>query len=131
LFLDSQIFFFKIPTSCYEEYQIAEDAQISPNSEYHTFAGIEKNIKLIESSMLPIEIGRVAEVAQKNSDNPEDNKEGNNLQKSENNAIEKNDLVPIEYYAINLMQFIKSKKQPIKENHREVTKMLNLLVETD
>ena len=81
--------------------------------------------------MLPIEIGRVAEVAQKNSDNPEDNKEGNNLQKSENNAIEKNDLVPIEYYAINLMQFIKSKKQPIKENHREVTKMLNLLVETD
>jgi isochorismate synthase EntC len=81
--------------------------------------------------MLPIEKGRVVEVAKKDSDNPEDNKEGNNLQNSEKNAIEKNDLVPIDYYVINLMQLIKSKKQPIKENHREVTKILNQLVETD
>jgi hypothetical protein len=131
LFLDSQIFFFKISTNCYEEYQIKEVPQISPNSEYHTFAGIEKNIKLIESSMLPIEIRKVTEIAQKNSDNPEDYKEGNHLQKSEKNAIDKNDLVPIEYFVINLMQFNKSKRQPRKENHRVVTKILNQLVETD
>jgi hypothetical protein len=81
--------------------------------------------------LLPIEIGRVAQVAHKDSDNPEDNKVGNNLQKSERNAIVKNDLVPIEYFVINLMQFIRSKQQPIKESHREVTKMLNQLVTTD
>ena len=39
--------------------------------------------------------------------------------------------VPIEYYAINLMQFIKSKVQTIEENHRDLTKILNQLVETD
>ena len=111
-----------------------EDAQISPNSEYHSFAGIEKNIGFIESSMLPKEKVRVAEVAQKNSNNPEGNKEENNLQKSLINALEAKDIidpVPIEYFVINLMQLIKSKQQPIKENHREVTKMLNQLVGTD
>ena len=81
--------------------------------------------------MLPIEIRKVTEIAQKNSDNPEDYKEGNHLQKSEKNAIDKNDLVPIEYFVINLMQFNKSKRQPRKENHRVVTKILNQLVETD
>jgi hypothetical protein len=129
--LDSQIFFFKISTNCYEEYQIKEVPKISPNSEYHTFAGIEKNIKLIESSMLPSEIGKVSEIAHKESDDKEDNNEGNNLQKSEKNAIDKNDLVPIEYFVINLMQFNKSKREPRKENHKVATKVLNQLIETD
>jgi hypothetical protein len=50
---------------------------------------------------------------------------------SERNAIQKNELVPIEYFAIDLMQLINSKQQPIKENHREVIQVLNQLVETD
>ena len=58
-------------------------------------------------------------------------KEQEKLLNSERNAIQKNELVPIEYYAINLMQLIKSKEQPINESHRDVTHMLNQLIETD
>jgi hypothetical protein len=51
--------------------------------------------------------------------------------KNQRNEVHKDELVPIEYFAINLMQLIKSKNQPIKEIHREVIQMCNKLVETD
>jgi hypothetical protein len=66
--------------------------------------------------------------------NPEVSEEGNEedkLMKNQRNEVQKDELVPIEYFAINLMQLIKSKNQPIKEIHREVIQMCNKLVETD
>ena len=87
-------------------------------------------MKIIESQMLQIQEGKVIAEEEKDSNHPEDGKEGENLQSSEKDAIQKKP-VPIEYFVINLMQLIKSKEQPIKESHREVSQMLNQLVETD
>jgi hypothetical protein len=67
----------------------------------------------------------------KNYEQSEKNKEEEKLQNSQRNAIQKNELVPIEYFAINLMHLIKSKRQPIMESHRQVIQILNQLVETD
>ena len=53
------------------------------------------------------------------------------LKNSEKDAMSEHELVQIEYFVINLMQLITSKQQPILENHREVTKILKNLVETD
>ena len=75
-------------------------------------------MKIIERKMLQIE-------------EPKVNMEEQELKNKERNAIQKNELVPIEYYAINLMQLIKSKEQPMNETHREVTHMLKQLIETD
>ena len=69
---------------------------------------------------------------QMDSDHPEEGKEGDMLQNSERGEIQKEESVPIEYYAINLMQLMKSKEQhPHKECHREVTQILNNLIEKD
>jgi hypothetical protein len=81
--------------------------------------------------MLQIEEAKVIGEELKDFEQPEEGKKEDKLQKSEINAIQKNELVPIEYFAIDLMHFIKSKRQPIKENHREVIQTLNQLVETD
>jgi hypothetical protein len=81
--------------------------------------------------MLQIEEAKVNLGEKKNSIQPVEGKEEDKLKQSERDVISKKEPVPIEYFAINLTQLIKSKKQPIKENHREVTKILNQLVETD
>jgi hypothetical protein len=81
-------------------------------------------MKVIERQMLQIE---EAKVEMKVPEQPEEVK----LRDSERNAIPKNELVPIEYFAIDLMHMIKSKRQPILESHREVIQRLNQLVETD
>jgi hypothetical protein len=88
-------------------------------------------MKIIESKMLQIEEGKVLVEEKKDSDHLEEGKEGDELQNSEREVTQKKESVPIEYYAINLMQLIKSKQQPIKESHREVTQIMNQLVETD
>jgi hypothetical protein len=67
----------------------------------------------------------------KDSEPLEQGKEVDKLKNSDRDAIKKKEPVPIEYFAINLMNLIKSKDQPIKENHRDVTQMLNQLIETD
>jgi hypothetical protein len=59
----------------------------------------------------------------KDSNDPEKGKERDKL-----------DTVSTEYFAINLMNLIQSKHQSLNknhENHREVTKMLNKIVEID
>ena len=88
-------------------------------------------MKIIESQMLQIQEAKVVSEEDKDSNHPEEGKEGENLQSSEKDALQKKKPVPIEYFAINLLQLIKSKEQPIEESHREVTQMLNQLVETD
>jgi len=84
-------------------------------------------MKVIERQMLQIEEAKVVVEEVKDNDRTEKVK----LENSENNAIQKNELVPIEYFAIDLMHLIKSKIQPIQESHREVIQILNQLVETD
>ena len=52
LLIESQIFFFKIPSDSFDEYQILDEALIRPNSMYNNFPDIKKNIKEIERKML-------------------------------------------------------------------------------
>ena len=79
--------------------------------------------------MLKIEEGKVQQM---DYDHADQGKEGDMLQNSERGEIQKEESVPIEYYAINLMQLMKSKEHhPYKESHREVTQMLNNLIEKD
>ena len=75
--------------------------------------------------MLHIDEAKVILKENKNSQIPEEKKDEDKLMKSERNPIHKNEVVPIEYFAINLMQLINSKQQPIKESHREVIQVLN------
>ena len=77
-------------------------------------------MKIIESKILQNEEAKVILEQKKNPELPEEGKEEDKLMKSQRNDIQKDELVPIEYFAINLMQLIKSKNQPIKESHREV-----------
>jgi hypothetical protein len=75
---------------------------------------------------------RVEEI--KDSDNPEQGKERGKLQISEKDLEDKEVAVSTEYFAINLMNLIQSKHQSLNknhENHREVTEMLNKIVEID
>ena len=41
MFFENQIFFFKIPEDCYEEYQIVEETLKKPFSDYKTFYKIK------------------------------------------------------------------------------------------
>ena len=70
----------------------------------------------------------------KDSDNPERGKERDKLQISEKYLEEMENSVSTEYFAINLMNLIQSEHQSLnknQENHREVTKMLNKIIEID
>jgi hypothetical protein len=49
MFFENQIFFFKVPLDCYEEYQIVKKILIKPFSGYKTFSEIYKNMKNVES----------------------------------------------------------------------------------
>jgi hypothetical protein len=40
MFFENQIFFFKVPLDCYEEYQIVKKTLITPFSGYKTFSDI-------------------------------------------------------------------------------------------
>jgi len=61
MFFQNQIFFFKIPDDCFEEYQIVKNTQITPFSDSKNFIEIIKNMKKEKATVLDI----------KNSDNPE------------------------------------------------------------
>ena len=52
LLIESQIFFYKIPSDSFDEYQILEETLVTPNSKYNNFPDIKKNIKEIERKML-------------------------------------------------------------------------------
>ena len=49
MFFENQIFFFKVPLDCYEEYQIVKKTLKKPFSGYKTFSEIYKNMKNVES----------------------------------------------------------------------------------
>jgi F0F1-type ATP synthase delta subunit len=49
MFFENQIFFFKVPLDCYEEYQIVKKTLTRPFSGYKTFSEIYKNMKSVES----------------------------------------------------------------------------------
>ena len=49
LFFESQLFFFKVPLDCFEEYQIVKKTLTRPFSGYKTFSEIYKNMKNVES----------------------------------------------------------------------------------
>ena len=75
MFFENQIFFFKVPLDCYEEYQIIKKTLIRPLSNYKTFSEIYKNMKNVESKILQIEEGE-ARTEQKDSDPPLEEKKG-------------------------------------------------------
>jgi hypothetical protein len=106
MFLGSQMFFFKISSDYYKEYQILEDTFFWPESDYNNFDDIKNNIKNIEKKML-----------------------------SENYYDEKklyDSGIPIEYYVINLMQLNSYRYIELSAgDHREVTQMMNKLLEID
>ena len=57
IFFENQIFFFKIPEDCYEEYQIVKNTQITPYSDSKTFIEIIQNMKNEKATEQEIEKG--------------------------------------------------------------------------
>ena len=47
-YFESQIFFFKFPEDCYEEYQIVKKTLVRPISNYKNFSEIQRNMKKVE-----------------------------------------------------------------------------------
>jgi hypothetical protein len=106
MFLGSQMFFYKISSDNYREYQILEDNFFWPESDYNNYDEIKNNIKNIEKKMLSYDYYDET--------------------KSYYNGI------PIEYYVINLMQLTRYRFNSFSAgDFAEATKMLNKLLEID
>jgi hypothetical protein len=88
----------------------------------------------VQNIILEIKENKAGVEEIKNSDHPEQGKDREKLQNSEKILEEKEVTVPTEYFAINLLNLIQSKNQKLyeyHESHREVTQILNKIVEED